>query len=81
MTPKETSAILRHWREAVPNDRLAHLVRDAARGLTRARVGEQGQKVEWLFEWTCCKSKVHDGDANGLSTCARRCPPPCARVV
>ncbi len=31
-----TQAILRHWREAVPNDRLAHLVRDVARGLTRA---------------------------------------------
>jgi DNA-binding MarR family transcriptional regulator len=27
---------LRHWREAVPNDRLAHLIKDAARGLTRA---------------------------------------------
>src|SRR6266481_8913588 len=31
-----TEATLRHWREAVPNDRLAHLVRDAAKGLTRA---------------------------------------------
>jgi DNA-binding MarR family transcriptional regulator len=31
-----TSAILRHWREAVPNDRFAHLVKDATRGLTRA---------------------------------------------
>jgi DNA-binding MarR family transcriptional regulator len=31
-----TQLILRHWREAVPNDRLAHLVRDAAKGLTRA---------------------------------------------
>jgi DNA-binding MarR family transcriptional regulator len=31
-----TQAILRHWREAVPNDRLAHLVKDAMRGLMRA---------------------------------------------
>ena len=31
-----TQAILRHWREAVPNDRLAHLVKDATRGLLRA---------------------------------------------
>lgn len=31
-----TEAILRHWREAVPNDRLAHLVKDAARALVRA---------------------------------------------
>ena len=28
--------VLRHWREAVPNDRLAHLVKDATRGLIRA---------------------------------------------
>jgi DNA-binding MarR family transcriptional regulator len=33
---RATQAILRHWREAVPNDRLAHLVKDATRGLTRA---------------------------------------------
>jgi DNA-binding MarR family transcriptional regulator len=35
--PEETTeAVLKHWREAVPDDRFAHLVRDAARGLTRA---------------------------------------------
>jgi DNA-binding MarR family transcriptional regulator len=28
--------MLRHWREAVPNDRLAHLIKDAGRGLQRA---------------------------------------------
>jgi DNA-binding MarR family transcriptional regulator len=32
----EGETILRHWLEAVPNDRLAHLVRDAARGLVRS---------------------------------------------
>src|SRR5215470_11910830 len=32
----QTETILRHWREAVPNDRLAHLVKDATRGLVRA---------------------------------------------
>jgi MarR family transcriptional regulator, organic hydroperoxide resistance regulator len=31
-----TRQLLRHWQEAVPNDRLAHLVKDAARGLARA---------------------------------------------
>jgi DNA-binding MarR family transcriptional regulator len=31
-----TEAILRHWREAVPDDRLAHLVKDATRALVRA---------------------------------------------
>ena len=32
----ETDAILLHWREAVPNDRLAHLIKDATRALLRA---------------------------------------------
>jgi MarR family transcriptional regulator, organic hydroperoxide resistance regulator len=38
MTKKrsDTQTILRHWREAVPDDRLAHLVKDAARSLVRA---------------------------------------------
>ena len=31
-----TRRMLRHWQEAVPNDRLAHLVKHAARGLARA---------------------------------------------
>ncbi len=31
-----TQAILRHWREAVPDDRLAHLIKDATRALLRA---------------------------------------------
>ena len=31
----ETETLLQHWREAVPNDRLAHLIRDAARALVR----------------------------------------------
>ena len=31
-----TETILRHWSEAVPNDRLAHLVKDATRALVRA---------------------------------------------
>ena len=34
--PSDTQTILRHWREAVPNDRLAHLVKDATRALVRA---------------------------------------------
>src|SRR5581483_1382128 len=32
----DTQTILQHWREAVPNDRLAHLVKDATRALVRA---------------------------------------------
>src|SRR5437899_59549 len=33
---EETQRILRHWHEAVPNDRLAHLVKDASRAFVRA---------------------------------------------
>lgn len=38
MTSKsiETQSLLHHWRESVPNDRLAHLVRDVARAQMRA---------------------------------------------
>lgn len=32
----ESAAILQHWREAVPHDRLAHLVKDATRAFVRA---------------------------------------------
>jgi DNA-binding MarR family transcriptional regulator len=31
-----TESILKHWREAVPDDRLAHLVKDGTRALLRA---------------------------------------------
>lgn len=48
-----TQAILRHWREAVPNDRLAHLVKDATRGLLRAlqiRLSKYGVAFgHWAF--------------------------------
>lgn len=32
----DTQSILHHWREAVPNDRLAHLVRDTERAFRKA---------------------------------------------
>jgi DNA-binding MarR family transcriptional regulator len=48
-----TDAILRHWREAVPKDRLAHLVKDATRALVRAlqmRLAEHGVSFgHWTF--------------------------------
>jgi DNA-binding MarR family transcriptional regulator len=34
--PSDAQTILKHWREAVPDDRLAHLVKDATRALLRA---------------------------------------------
>jgi len=51
--PDETRNILRHWQEAVPNDRLAHLVRDAGRAYTRAlqlRLADYGVPFgHWTF--------------------------------
>jgi DNA-binding MarR family transcriptional regulator len=48
-----TEAVLRHWREAVPDDRLAHLVKDALRSLSRAlqiRLAEHGVSYgHWTF--------------------------------
>src|SRR5919198_1108406 len=49
----ETSTILRHWIEAVPQDRLAHLVKDATRAFVRAlqlRLAEHGVSFgHWTF--------------------------------
>ena len=36
MMDSQEERILRHWHEAVPNDRLAHLVKDASRAFVRA---------------------------------------------
>jgi DNA-binding MarR family transcriptional regulator len=48
-----TQEILRHWREAVPEDRLAHLVKDATRALVRAlqmRLVDHGVSFgHWTF--------------------------------
>jgi len=48
----ETDAILRHWREAVPNDRLAHLVKDATRALLRALQMRLTEHSVSLGQWT-----------------------------
>lgn len=51
--PRTADIMLRHWREAVPNDRLAHLVKDATRGLQRAlqvRLARHGVAFgHWVF--------------------------------
>ena len=36
VSDRSTEVILRHWREAVPNDRFAHLVKDATRSFQRS---------------------------------------------
>lgn len=48
----ETRAILRHWQEAVPNDRLAHLVRDAGRAYTRTLQIRLAQHDVPFGHWT-----------------------------
>jgi DNA-binding MarR family transcriptional regulator len=49
----DTQRLLRHWREAVPNDRMAHLVKDATRALVRSlqtRLAEHGVSFgHWTF--------------------------------
>ena len=49
----ETHNILHHWREAVPNDRMAHLIRDTERAFRRAlqiRLAEYGVPFgHWSF--------------------------------
>ena len=34
--PNDTRKLLEHWRESVPNDRLAHLIRDVGRAQMKA---------------------------------------------
>lgn len=48
----DAQTILRHWREAVPNDRLAHLVKDATRALLRALQMRLTEHSVSLGHWT-----------------------------
>jgi DNA-binding MarR family transcriptional regulator len=45
-------AILHHWREAVPHDRLAHLVRDAGRSCVRALQISLAERSISFGHWT-----------------------------
>jgi len=47
-----TQTILKHWREAVPNDRLAHLVKDATRALVRALQMRLAEHAVSFGHWT-----------------------------
>jgi len=49
---RESDVILRHWREAVPNDRLAHLIKDATRALLRALQMRLTEHSVSLGQWT-----------------------------
>jgi MarR family transcriptional regulator, organic hydroperoxide resistance regulator len=48
----DTQTVLRHWREAVPNDRLAHLVKDATRALVRALQARLAEHKVSFGHWT-----------------------------
>ena len=48
----DTETILRHWREAVPDDRLAHLVKDATRALVRALQSRLAEHAVSFGHWT-----------------------------
>lgn len=48
----DTQVILRHWRGAVPNDRLAHLVKDATRALLRSLQMRLSEHNVSLGHWT-----------------------------
>ena len=44
--------VLRHWHEGVPNDRMAHLVKDATRGFLRALQARLAEHDVPLGHWT-----------------------------
>ncbi|HUQ27555.1 MAG TPA: MarR family transcriptional regulator [Usitatibacter sp.] len=62
MEKHSTRDILRHWREAVPDDRLAHLVKDATRALVRALQVRLAQHGVPFGHWTFLRILwEHDG--------------------
>ncbi|WP_087633460.1 MarR family winged helix-turn-helix transcriptional regulator [Caballeronia telluris] len=50
--PRETAEMLRHWHESVPNDRLAHLVKDATRSMVRALQMRLAEHSVSFGHWT-----------------------------
>jgi DNA-binding MarR family transcriptional regulator len=44
--------LLHHWQEAVPNDRLAHLIRDAARAFSRTLQVRLSKRSVPIGHWT-----------------------------
>lgn len=47
-----TGEMLRHWRDSVPNDRLAHLIKDASRAFNRALQMRLGAYSVSFGHWT-----------------------------
>ena len=60
--PADAEQILRHWREAVPDDRLAHLVKDATRAFVRALQARLAAHGVSFGHWTFLRVLwEHDG--------------------
>ena len=58
----DSAAILHHWREAVPNDRLAHLVKDATRVFQRALQARLAEHAVSFGHWSFLRILwEHDG--------------------
>lgn len=59
MKRAQTNNILRHWHEAIPNDRIAPLIRDTERAFKRAlqiRLADYGVPLgQWAFCAFCGK--------------------------
>jgi DNA-binding MarR family transcriptional regulator len=54
-TPRDAEIaqrLLKHWHEAVPNDRMAHLVKDASRSFLRALAARLSRHDVPLGHWT-----------------------------
>ena len=49
---ESAARLLRHWREAVPNDRIAHLVKDATRSFLKALQARLAMHEVQLGHWT-----------------------------
>ena len=49
---ESAARLLRHWREAVPNDRMAHLVKDATRSFLKALQTRLASHDVQLGHWT-----------------------------
>ena len=52
MTHEVAARVLRRWHEAVPDDRMAHLVKDATRGFLRALQSRLAEHNIQLGHWT-----------------------------
>jgi DNA-binding MarR family transcriptional regulator len=48
----DAQRLLRHWRDAVPNDRMAHLVKDATRALVRSLQTRLAARKVSFGHWT-----------------------------